>query len=130
MVNQAERIRRFHQQGQEVASNLPYSWWPSRRLGRRMEHKVESERVCAAGLLGHCGQSDWKYWIWTRWVVHCYLENNANPGACLEFTDAITRDWGGKPFVDLREGWKYALKHYPVSLNYGMSQRTASYPVY
>ncbi|KAI0041991.1 alpha/beta-hydrolase [Auriscalpium vulgare] len=30
-----------------------------------------------------------------------------------EFTDAIAKDWGGKPFVDLQKGWKYALNKYP-----------------
>jgi dipeptidyl aminopeptidase/acylaminoacyl peptidase len=35
--------------------------------------------------------------------------------ACFstDFTDAITQDWGGKPFVDLQRGWKYALGKYP-----------------
>jgi len=31
----------------------------------------------------------------------------------LEFTDAIAEDWGGKPFIDLINGWKYVLKSYP-----------------
>ncbi|KAH9969542.1 alpha/beta-hydrolase [Russula dissimulans] len=30
-----------------------------------------------------------------------------------DFTDAIAKDWGGKPFVDLQKGWKYALDKYP-----------------
>lgn len=30
-----------------------------------------------------------------------------------DFTDAIAKDWGGKPFVDLQKGWKYALEKYP-----------------
>ncbi|GLB38400.1 putative prolyl oligopeptidase family protein [Lyophyllum shimeji] len=30
-----------------------------------------------------------------------------------EFTDAIAEDWGGKPFVDMQKGWKYALNAYP-----------------
>jgi dipeptidyl aminopeptidase/acylaminoacyl peptidase len=34
-----------------------------------------------------------------------------------ELTDAITEDWGGKPFVDLIEGWKYALEKYPEVRN-------------
>lgn len=28
------------------------------------------------------------------------------------FTDAISGDWGGKPFEDLRKGWQYAPQHY------------------
>ena len=31
----------------------------------------------------------------------------------LELTDAIAEDWGGKPFVDMQKGWKYALAKYP-----------------
>lgn len=31
----------------------------------------------------------------------------------IEFTDAIAEDWGGKPFVDMQKGWKYALNVYP-----------------
>ena len=30
-----------------------------------------------------------------------------------ELTDAISEDWGGKPFVDLRKGWQYILDNYP-----------------
>lgn len=31
----------------------------------------------------------------------------------LDFTDAITEDWGGRPFKDLVLGWKYVLERYP-----------------
>lgn len=31
----------------------------------------------------------------------------------LEFTDAIAKDWGGKPFIDLINGWKDVIKNYP-----------------
>ncbi|KAI0252346.1 hypothetical protein BJV78DRAFT_1202053, partial [Lactifluus subvellereus] len=27
----------------------------------------------------------------------------------IDFTDATTNDWGGKPFINLQGGWKYAL---------------------
>lgn len=30
-----------------------------------------------------------------------------------DFVDAIAKDWGGKPFVDLQKGWKHALDKYP-----------------
>ena len=30
-----------------------------------------------------------------------------------DFTDAITKNWGSKPFVDLQKGWNYALDKYP-----------------
>ena len=33
---------------------------------------------------------------------------------CLtEFTDGIAEDWGGKPFIDMINGWKYALDKHP-----------------
>jgi hypothetical protein len=34
-----------------------------------------------------------------------------------EFTDAIGEDWGGKPFVDMEKGWKFALDAYPEVLS-------------
>ena len=30
-----------------------------------------------------------------------------------ELTDAIRKDWGGKPFVDMIKGWKHVLHDYP-----------------
>jgi hypothetical protein len=30
-----------------------------------------------------------------------------------DFTDAITGDWGGRPFDDLIAGWKYVLDVFP-----------------
>ncbi|KAI0252372.1 hypothetical protein BJV78DRAFT_1202436 [Lactifluus subvellereus] len=27
----------------------------------------------------------------------------------MDFTDGLTMDWGGKPFIDLQRGWKYAI---------------------
>lgn len=35
----------------------------------------------------------------------------------IELTDAIKEDWGGKPFVDLQKGWKYALENFPEVLS-------------
>ena len=29
------------------------------------------------------------------------------------FVDAITKDWGGKPFVDMQKGFQHVLKTYP-----------------
>lgn len=30
-----------------------------------------------------------------------------------DLTEGIKEDWGGKPFVDLKNGWKYVLENYP-----------------
>jgi len=40
----------------------------------------------------------------------------------LDLTDAIAKDWGGKPFVDLRKGWQYILDNYPQVENPPFSQ--------
>jgi len=29
------------------------------------------------------------------------------------FTDSITEDWGGRPFIDLKLGWRFVLQTYP-----------------
>lgn len=41
------------------------------------------------------------------------LTSNVHLTYRVELTDAIRKDWGGKPFVDLRKGWKYILDNYP-----------------
>jgi len=41
------------------------------------------------------------------------VPNEAESDDSLEFTDAIAEDWGGKPFIDLINGWKHILKNYP-----------------
>jgi dipeptidyl aminopeptidase/acylaminoacyl peptidase len=41
------------------------------------------------------------------------IDPTGSTGFGQELTDAITEDWGGKPFVDLIKGWKYALEQYP-----------------
>ncbi|EED79171.1 predicted protein [Postia placenta Mad-698-R] len=30
-----------------------------------------------------------------------------------DFTDAISENWGGRPFEDMQKGWKHVLKTYP-----------------
>ena len=30
-----------------------------------------------------------------------------------DFASGIKNDWGGKPFVDLKNGWDYILAEYP-----------------
>ena len=39
-----------------------------------------------------------------------------------DLTDAIAKDWGGKPFVDLRKGWQYILDNYPQVGTYRLPQ--------
>ncbi|KAH8104705.1 alpha/beta-hydrolase [Cristinia sonorae] len=56
-------------------------------------------------------------WNPNVWAQQGYVIIAINPtgstGFGQEFTNAIRKDWGGKPFVDLKAGWKYALENYP-----------------
>ncbi|KAI0248259.1 hypothetical protein BJV78DRAFT_1238264 [Lactifluus subvellereus] len=62
-------------------------------------------------------------WQSTRWArlrtvkVNHYpvtpTPNRLDTWLSIDFTDGITKDWGGKPFIDLQRGWKYALDKYP-----------------
>ncbi|KAG8908424.1 hypothetical protein FRB99_006629 [Tulasnella sp. 403] len=75
-------------------------------------------------LLIHGGpQGAWEDGWSTRWNPNIFAQQGyfviaINPtgstGFGQDFTDAIAREWGGKPFIDLKRGWEYALKHYPI----------------
>ena len=41
------------------------------------------------------------------------IDFHGSPGYGQAFTDSISGDWGGKPFVDLQKGLAAALKKYP-----------------
>ena len=45
--------------------------------------------------------------------VRWFLKFKRSLTAVIAFTDAIAGDWGGKPFVDLQQGFKYVLQEYP-----------------
>ncbi|KIY45662.1 alpha/beta-hydrolase [Fistulina hepatica ATCC 64428] len=74
-------------------------------------------------LLIHGGpQGAWEDQWSTRWNPNVFAQQGYfvimfNPTGSTTFgqelTDAITEDWGGKPFVDIQKGWKYALSKYP-----------------
>ncbi|KAK7048493.1 dipeptidyl-peptidase 5 [Favolaschia claudopus] len=74
-------------------------------------------------LLIHGGpQGAWEDQWSTRWNPNIFAQQGyfvvaINPTGSTTFgqelTDAIKEDWGGKPFVDLRAGWKYILDTYP-----------------
>jgi dipeptidyl aminopeptidase/acylaminoacyl peptidase len=57
-----------------------------------------------------------------RWNAQAYagrgygvvmIDFHGSKGYGQAFTDSITRDWGGKPLVDLKLGWTAALKQFP-----------------
>jgi dipeptidyl aminopeptidase/acylaminoacyl peptidase len=67
-------------------------------------------------------QSVWGDEWSTRWNPNVFAQQGyfmilINPTGSTtfgqEFTDGITEDWGGKPFIDLINGWKYALDQHP-----------------
>jgi dipeptidyl aminopeptidase/acylaminoacyl peptidase len=74
-------------------------------------------------LLIHGGpQSAWEDQWSNRWNPNIFAQQGyftvaINPTGSTtfgqDFTDAIAEDWGGKPFVDMRQGWQYVLDHYP-----------------
>jgi dipeptidyl aminopeptidase/acylaminoacyl peptidase len=74
-------------------------------------------------LLIHGGpQGAWEDQWSTRWNPNVFAHQGyfviaINPTGSTTFgqelTDAITEDWGGAPFVDMKKGWEYALKQYP-----------------
>ena len=59
-------------------------------------------------------------WSW-RWNAQAYagrgyavvfIDFHGSPGYGQAFTDSISQDWGGKPFVDLQQGLAAALEKY------------------
>ncbi|KAN0087536.1 Merops: S09.UPW [Tylopilus felleus] len=65
-----------------------------------------------------CWSDSWS----TRWNPNVFASQGyvvvaINPTGSTSFgqdlTEGIKEDWGGKPFVDLRNGWKYVLDNYP-----------------
>ncbi|KAJ6508622.1 Alpha/Beta hydrolase protein [Mycena sanguinolenta] len=42
-----------------------------------------------------------------------WMNPTGSTGFGAEFSDAIVEDWGGKPFVDMVNGFKYVLDSYP-----------------
>ncbi len=62
--------------------------------------------------------NDWSYrWNPELFAANGYVVVMINPhgstGYGQAFTDAVSRDWGGKPFIDLMKGVDYAEKTYP-----------------
>jgi dipeptidyl aminopeptidase/acylaminoacyl peptidase len=62
--------------------------------------------------------NDWSYrWNPELFAANGYVVVMINPhgstGYGQAFTDAVSRDWGGKPYVDLMRGLDYAEKTYP-----------------
>ncbi|EGN98331.1 hypothetical protein SERLA73DRAFT_91651 [Serpula lacrymans var. lacrymans S7.3] len=85
--------------------------------------KAGDEKKWPILLLIHGGpQGAWEDQWSTRWNPNVFAQQGyftvaINPTGSTtfgqNFTDAISENWGGKPFVDLRKGWQYVLDNYP-----------------
>nr|GAT52261.1 dipeptidyl-peptidase 5 [Mycena chlorophos] len=85
--------------------------------------KKSDNKKWPAVLLIHGGpQSAWEDQWSNRWNPNIFAQQGyfvvaINPTGSTTFgqelTDAIAKDWGGKPFVDMINGWKYVLDSYP-----------------
>ncbi|TFK74830.1 alpha/beta-hydrolase [Pluteus cervinus] len=82
----------------------------------------ETKKWPVAFLIHGGPQGAWEDSWSTRWNPNIFAQQGyfvlmINPTGSTtfgqEFTDAIAEDWGGKPFVDLQAGFKYALQKYP-----------------
>ncbi|HKZ73950.1 MAG TPA: S9 family peptidase, partial [Steroidobacteraceae bacterium] len=63
-------------------------------------------------------QNQWNYrWNAQTFAGHGHafvtIDYHGSPGYGQAFTDAVSRDWGGKPLEDLRKGLAAALAKYP-----------------
>jgi len=86
----------------------PYGWQPGRRY--------------PIAFLVHGGpqvsfQNQWS-WRWNaqtfagRGYAVVFIDFHGSPGYGQAFTDSISQDWGGKPFIDLQKGLEAAVAKY------------------
>ncbi|MFO1402883.1 MAG: S9 family peptidase [Steroidobacteraceae bacterium] len=62
-------------------------------------------------------QNQWSFrWNAQAFAGHGYavvfIDYHGSPGYGQAFTDSISRDWGGKPFIDLQKGLEAAIAKY------------------
>ncbi|KAL5512736.1 hypothetical protein ACEPAG_3002 [Sanghuangporus baumii] len=85
-------------------------------------YKGKKKSVPTVMLIHGGPQGAWEDQWSTRWNPNVFAQQGyfvvaINPTGSTtfgqEFTDAITEDWGGKPFTDLQKGWKHVLDTYP-----------------
>jgi len=83
----------------------------------------ESGKHSPVAFLVHGGPQVSMQNLWTyRWNAQVFagagyavvmIDFHGSPGYGQAFTDSISRDWGGKPLVDLQKGLAAALAKYP-----------------
>ncbi len=87
----------------------PYGYQPGKRFPVAF--------IVHGGPQGSMG-NEWHYrWNMPVFAGHGYavvgIDFHGSTGYGQAFTDSISRDWGGKPLVDLRKGLAAALERYP-----------------
>lgn len=83
----------------------------------------ESGRKYPIAFVVHGGPQSSFQNFWTyRWNAQAFagggyavvmIDFHGSPGYGQKFTDSISRDWGGKPLVDLQKGLEAAVARYP-----------------
>lgn len=101
------------------AENVTVQGW----VIRPPEYRQDDKRKWPVVLFIHGGpQGAWDDNWSTRWNPNVWAQQGyvivaINPTGSTtfgqDFTDAISGDWGGRPFEDLRKGWAYVRQHYP-----------------
>ncbi len=91
--------------------------WVVRPAGLAEGAKAPVAFLIHGGPQGSFGNS-WSYrWNPLAWAGHGYavvtVDFHGSTGYGQAFTDAINKDWGGKPLEDLKLGLAAALKRYP-----------------
>jgi dipeptidyl aminopeptidase/acylaminoacyl peptidase len=66
----------------------------------------------------------------SRGYVALMINPRGSTGYGQKFTDEISKDWGGKAYVDLLNGLDYALKTYPFMDSHRVAAAGASYGGY
>jgi len=66
----------------------------------------------------------------TAGYVTLMINRRGSTGYGQKFTDEITNDWGGKPYIDVMNGVDYALKKYPFVDGSRMAAAGGSYGGY
>ncbi|KAH8109330.1 Alpha/Beta hydrolase protein, partial [Phellopilus nigrolimitatus] len=128
-VKQITNFTATRLRGKELAAGE--SFWFEGAQGRQVQGwalkphgwKAGVKKAFPVVLIIHGGpQGVWEDGWSTRWNHNVFAQQGyfvvaINPTGSTtfgqEFTDAIAEDWGGKPFVDLRKGWKHVLDTYP-----------------
>ncbi|KAG8785786.1 hypothetical protein FRC12_017181 [Ceratobasidium sp. 428] len=131
---QITRVSKFAESGlSDLKLTQAEDFWFQGALGKNVQgwivrppgadaESIKKGKKWPVVFLIHGGpQGAWEDSWSTRWNPQVFAQQGyfvvaINPTGSTTFgqvfTDAIAGDWGGKPFEDLRKGWKYVLDHY------------------